>query len=290
VGDAVIEQLVNTTGNARELLGLSGQRPVDLSSIDWASQFVVVRGVRFDDVTIAKTKFAANFVECNFDECSFEQIVSDGHFSGAGNEWTGCRFKKMKLSDLIAPQSRFTKCEFDEVEIDGFRLCQTVFSDCSFRKVSIRGLVTRKVGDRTLQLPETVAKGATALFRNCRFDLSDFTGCKFNDVCFEGCTVAETQFKSCSFEDVISRDAWLREFESSDPFIAFLDAAISGIRTKLGSDCESVKALEVYKSSYASKQTNSKDYSAVLYSGKVSDRELDVVEKILDKVSTSFPF
>jgi uncharacterized protein YjbI with pentapeptide repeats len=255
----MIEQLINTTGNARELLRLSWQLPVDLSAIDWASQFVVVRGVRFDLATIAKTKFAANFVECNFDECNFEHIVSDGHFSGAGNEWMGCRFKKMKLYDLIAPKSRFTKCEFDEVEIDGFRLCQTVFSDCSFRKVSIRGLVTRKVGDLSLQLPETVAKGATALFRNCRFELSDFIGCKFNDVCFEGCTVSETQFISCSFEDVVSRDSWLREFESNDPFMAFLDAAISGIRTKLGNECESVQALEVYKASYALKQTNSKD-------------------------------
>jgi hypothetical protein len=72
--------------------------------------------------------------------------------------------------------------------------------------------------------------------------------------------------------------------------MAFLDAAITGIRTKLGSESESVKALESYKASYESKQTNSKDYSAVLYGGKVSDRELDVVEKILDKVSTSFPF
>jgi hypothetical protein len=72
--------------------------------------------------------------------------------------------------------------------------------------------------------------------------------------------------------------------------MAFLDAAISGIRTKLGSECESVRALETYKASYAAKQTSSKDYSAVLYGGKVPDRELDVVEKILDKVSTSFPF
>lgn len=290
MGDTLIEQLVNTTGNARELLGLSGQLPVDLSSIDWAGHFVVVRGVRFDNATIAKTRFAANFVECNFEKCSFEQIVSDGHFSGAGNDWMGCRFQKVKLSDLIAPQSRFTNCEFDEVDIDGFRLCQTVFSNCTFRRVSIRGLVTRKIGDRTLQLPETVAKGVSALFRNCRFELSNFNGCKFNDVCFEGCTVVETQFKSCSFEGVVSRDTWLRECESSDPFIAFLDAAISGIRTKLGNECESVKALGIYRASYVSKETNSKDYSAVLYSGKVSDRELDVVEKILDKVSTSFPF
>lgn len=144
--------------------------------------------------------------------------------------------------------------------------------------------------ERTFKLAETVANGATALFRNCRFELSEFIGCKFNDVCSEGCAVAETQFKSCSFEDVLGRDTWLREFESSDPFVAFLYEAISGIRTKLGNDCESVKALEDYKACYVSKQTNSKDYSAVLDSGKVSNRELDVVEKILDRVSNSFPF
>ena len=286
----MIEQLVDTTGNARELLGLSGQLPVDLSSLDWAYQFVVVRGIRFDLTTIRKTKFAVNFVECNFEKCDFEEIVSDGHFSGAGNEWINCRFKKMKLSDQIAPQSRFLNCEFDEVKIDGFRVCQTVFGECSFRNVSVRGLVTRKVGNRKLQLPETVANGATALFRNCRLEHSAFTGCKFNDVCFDGCTVDESQFQGCSFDEVISSDSWLRDLQSSDPFIEFLDAAISRIRKKLGNECESVKALEIYKASYASKQTNSKDYSAVLYSGKVSDSELDVVDKILDQVASSFPF
>lgn len=286
----MIEQLVNTTGNMRELLGITGHLPVDLSSFDWANQFVVVRGIHFDLATISKTKVAVNFVECNFEKCNFEEIVSDGHFSGASNEWINCRFKKLTLSDLIAPQSRFIKCEFDEVKIDGFRVCQTVFGDCSFRNVSIRGLVTKRVGNRKLQLPETVARGATALFRNCRLEHSDFTGCKFNDVCFDGSTVDESRFQSCSFDGVISSDVWLQDIESSDPFIAFLDAAISGLRKKLGNECESVKALEIYKVAYVSKQTNSKDYSAVLYSGKISDRELDVVDKILDQVASCFPF
>jgi uncharacterized protein YjbI with pentapeptide repeats len=290
MGDAMIERLVNTSGNLRDILELSAVGPVDLSSMDWGEQFVVIRGIQLDSVTIADSRVAANFVECKFDGCVFEEVVSDGHFSGAGNEWNSCRFKNCKLSDLIAPQSRFTSCEFDEVEIDGFRLCQTVFNDCSFQSVSIRGLTTRKIGDRSLQLPETVAKGASALFRNCEFNHSDFTGCKFNDVCFEDCKVAETEFKSCSFEDVISRDEWLRNVQSSDPFITFLDAAISGIRAKLGSDCESVRALEKYKTTYVSTQSKSKDYSEVLYDGNVPDKELDVVEKILDKVSTSFPF
>lgn len=286
----MIEQLVNTTGIARELLGIPGRLPIDLSSDDWGRLFVVIRGIRFDLATIKKTKFAVNFVECNFEECNFDEIVTDGHFSGAGNEWINCRYKKMKLSDLIAPQSRFLHCTFDEVKIDGFLVCQTVFRDCTFRNVSIRGLATRRVGNRKLQLPETIAKGATALFQNCRFEQSDFTACKFNDVCFDGCTVVESRFQNCSFDEVISSDSWLQDFRSSDPFTAFLDAAISEIRKKLGNECESVKALEIYRASYASKQTNSRDYSAVLYGGKIPDSELDVVDKILDRVERSFPF
>lgn len=104
----MIERLVNTPDNVRRLLGFSEGVPVDLSSMDWGERFVVVRGIHLDNATIAKIKLVANFVGCKFENCEFEMIVSNGRFSGAGNEWYGCRFKKCKLSDLIAPQSRLS--------------------------------------------------------------------------------------------------------------------------------------------------------------------------------------
>lgn len=286
----MIERLLNNSGNFREILDLPSSNSIDLSSTCWNEHFVVVRGIQFDHMTISKTGFATNFVECRFDDCTFEEIVSDGHFSGAGNEWSDCRFKKCKFTDLIAPQSRFRNCVFDEIEIAGLRLCQTAFIDCAFLAVSVRGLATRKTGDRSRQLIETTSKGATALFQNCNFENSNFTACKFNEVCFEKCEVTETQFNNCSFDDVISRDQWLNQIQNGDPFIAFLAAAISEIRGELGDKCKSIQALRQFQESYEAKQTTCKDYSAVLYDGSVSDQELDVVEKILHKISHSFPF
>jgi uncharacterized protein YjbI with pentapeptide repeats len=288
VGALMIEKLLNSEGCFRMLLGLPTGVVVDLSAMGWEQHYAVIKGILLDNAKISSTNIVTNFVECSIKSCDFSAITTDGHFSGAGNQWTDCRFINCKFSDMIAPQSRFERCYFENNKIIGLRLCHTVFNDCIFRNVTIQAMSTRNVGSKSLQLPETVAKGATGLFRKCRFEKSCFLGCKFNDVCFEDCTVENVQFPSCNFQDVISQDHWVREIKSNDTFLAFIDALIAGITRKIGGNSDSVLALEKYKNDYINQKTISKDYSAVLYSGSVQDHELDVIESIIETISSEY--
>lgn len=286
----MIRELETSSGNFRDILGLPRNGPVELSSSEWANCPAVIQNVEFDNATIRNSKCLVDFVDCNFKCCTFENFATDGHFSGGRNTWEDCQFKKCQISDLIAPQSRFKRCTFDEVHIDGFRMCETSFIACSFQLGVIRGLFTRRIGDRSRQLPETVAKGATALFQDCNFSQTRFSGCKFSYVCFSECQIEDTSFEHCSFEDVISRDDWVRQLQPGDPFLAFLEAAISAISKKLGSGCDSVRVLEEYMQAYQLKRKTSKEYSEVLFDGRISDRELDLIDDVLDRVEASFPF
>ncbi|MCE9555174.1 MAG: hypothetical protein K8T91_17635 [Planctomycetes bacterium] len=286
----MIDRLLNTSGKVRQLLGMPEDSGIlDLSDFDWKGQFEVVRGVKFDRTRLASVTISTNFVECTFENCEFSKIRSHGHFSAAGNTWQRCRFNKLTLIDLIAPQSRFIDCEFRDVSIRGFHPCQTLFDQCHFANFSVGGLRCQIVGNKSMQLPEIVRTGASTLFRTCRFDSGAFTGCYFADICFENCAVADTRFIDCDFRGTVGSDMWWRQIPSGDPFHAFLRVVLQGIEKRLGRSSRAFVAFSAYAADYQQQKTQSRDFSACLYDGSVPNNELDAIESIIDDAVEAFP-
>jgi hypothetical protein len=153
----------------------------------------------------------------------------------------------------------------------------------------IGGISARRAGDKSLQLPEIVRAGATALFCRCHFDRGSFAGCAFADVGFEKCEVRHTQFINCDFRNVVGPDRWWTQVESGDPFNSFLDTVLNGIEERLGRDSSAFLSLSGFAKEYRLGRTQDKDYSACLYTGDVPEEELDAIQEILDQAESAFP-
>jgi uncharacterized protein YjbI with pentapeptide repeats len=286
----MIDKLTNRRGNIRDILGIDGESLLDISRADWANRYEVIRGLELNRVRLADTKVAVNFVECSFDQCEFSHLESESNFFGGGNTWRRCVFDNVELIDMISPQSRFIDCEFRAARIRGFRLCQTLFDTCQFANCVIDGIASRSMGDPSMQLPEVAKTGATALFRACGFSGTAFEGCRFDKIAFNDCQIADTEFVNCDFSEAIGKDAWLKLVPKGDPFLAFLDALLAGIQKQLGNNSAAMRELSSYAESYRSGKTTSKDYGACLYSGRVSNQELDAIQDTLDRTEAAFPF
>lgn len=285
----MLEKLLNQTGPVRKLLGISENgKALDLSAFDWEDSFEVVRGVIFNNVEIKGVEISSNFVECKFVDCSFDTIDSNGHFSAAGNSWYDCKFNKVKITDMIAPQSRFVGCKFKNSEFLGMALCQTLFDSCDFSNCSISGIKSHRVGNKSLMIPELTDIQAYALFRNCRFDDSLFKGCQFSDIRFEQCETNNLEFVGCDFKNTLGPDKWWHSIKSSDPFDEFLKTIIEQIEIKLGDQSRALYRLSEFAKQYRESEFKNKDYSACLYEGDVSDEELDAIDEILENAEIAF--
>lgn len=285
----MIERLVRTTGNVRDLLGLPADGPIDLTSKEWG-ELEIVGNVIFDNITISNSRrrFLTKFVECIFCNCRFNGIISYTHLSGSGNTWQNCIFEKCQLQRLGAPRSRFTGCVFEGLQLDAFNACETVFDNCIFRGTIVRGLKARRIGRGAEVHPETIAAKAAAMFKNCQFIDSKFVSCQFEYVCFENCSVSNTNFDHCSFSGVIGSDPWLAEVQSGDPYVPFLRELSIELQKKLPADSKSIKLFEEYLNAFLSHKTSEKNFVPLILNGDVPEKEQEKFFNVMDKVSDCF--
>jgi len=130
--------------------------------------------------------------------------------------------------------------------------------------------------------------GSSLQFVNCEFDCIEFRHCAFSNSAFKNSSFVDAIASECEFANIDSDRQWWPDSAQGDVFVSFLDEVIAEINLKLGPDSSVAKALSDFKTEYVRGDRKSKDYSACLYDGNVSNRELRVVENILDRLGPRF--
>jgi uncharacterized protein YjbI with pentapeptide repeats len=282
----IIEELVSHPSNAPTLLvkyrGPDGY--ADISDDEWGRSLAVIKGVEFDRIQLMGREIGPNFVECNFKEARFVQVATDAHFWGAGNRWHRCLFSQANLKQVISPRNKFTDCIFENVTVANYQACETIFTACKFAACEIQSLRTVR------NLQRNGALEPALQFVGCIFDQTRFVNCSFKDVVFRNCTFRVPVVENCDFAGIDADVSWWPRASEVDLFVVFLDQVIEKLHRRLGNKSKAAAVLQDYRSAYVEGRTASKDYSADLYAGGVSDKELDVVEEVLDKLGPRFGF
>lgn len=286
----MLDILASEQDEAREWLsshrGADGY--ADISDGAWDSSLAVINGIRFDRARLEGRAIYPNFVNSTFTDCVFRRLVTDAHFWGAGNRWTGCVFAESSLRSIISPQNVFNSCTFEEVSFDGYLAHETLFESCRFVRCKVVSLRAKTHRRPHWAISEMATLGSSLQFINCKFPYTKFRHCCFGDVAFRNCDFENSVASECDFTGVNSDGRWWRESAQADVFVSFLDQAIGEIIARVGPDASAARKLSEYRQGYAEGNINSKDYTACLYNGSVPNKELDVVEQILDQLGPRF--
>jgi hypothetical protein len=133
------------------------------------------------------------------------------------------------------------------------------------------------------------SNGSSLQFVACKFTHTDFLHCSFADCAFVKSEFDNTAAKASDFTNIRSDLKWWSDSEQCEVFVTFLNEAVGQFAAELGDNSTAVAALSKYRTDYVSGVITSKDYSVCLYNGEVPDKELDVVDRILDRLESQFP-
>lgn len=286
----IIDILSSGLENARQWLAENKANDgyVDISHSDWESSLAVINGVELDKVRLACRAVYPNFVNSKITDSEFSNLTTDGHFWGGGNEWQGCLFSSCLLRSVISPQNLFVDCIFKDVDFDGYVACETLFASCRFLNCKFESLRTKPKRSTRWAISQMAALGSSLQFVGCQFDQPTFSHCIFTDTAFKNSNIVDPVAKECDFTNINSDRKWWPDSAQSDVFVSYLNRVIAEILAQLGPNSSAAKALSTYKVAYVRGDNKSKDYSACLYEGNVSDRELEVVEDIFDRLGPRF--
>jgi uncharacterized protein YjbI with pentapeptide repeats len=288
----VIQKLRGQRGDVRKILGAQGDpnEYINISDDQWGGELAILQDLTFHRVELSQQEITVNFVRCLFRESRFQRLHSSSHFWGAENRWERCELSGVNLTDVISPANVFEECRFEDVSLVDYRPAQTLFRGCHFGRLRLEGF--RVVQNAAVKGDSDLERhGVQTAFVQCEFDQPFFSKCFFAGVAFESCNVTGATVDSCDFRGAISDQPWWRANEDGgDPFVAFLQEVVGIAGERLGRRSASFIALDRYLRDYESGRTKSRDYSAVLYGGSVPDRELDLLEDVLDDVEKRYPF
>jgi len=286
----IIDRLLSKTGDAHMLLGMTKSHELlDISHDAWENRLAVLQGLQFRQVRLAGKEVKVNFVSCSFEASEFQNVQSTGHFWAGQNRWQNCRFESVQLAEAISPMNSFRSCRFIEMFITNYKPYQTLFVGCQFDGGVISGLRAQLAFNQTLRNPDLKNSEATVVFRNCAFSGTAFEESFFAGIEFDACLFTNVQAQGCDFSGVISDQKWWPD-QVSDPFTIFLTRLLDLIRVRCGSKSSAFAVFENYVREYKTGSTQSKDFSACLYTEKVPNSELDRIESELPKLMARFPF
>lgn len=282
-----LEKLLGQSGKVHELLGLSRSSDgyFDLSKANWNSR-IVLTGLSFERVSLASKVIDANIVNSKFQNCRFENIESDGHFWGAGNEWSGCVLKQVSMQQAICPQNRFKSCRFESLHLVGSSAYETTFSDCVFEDLQLEGFQAER--SRQNSKPFAEISDASLTFVGCQFLRPTFRGCRFANIEFSKCAVTEPRIVGCDVAAAKADVAWWQPDDSSDPFSVVLDEILAMLEGALGVQSKAYLEFARYRDAYLSGSNRSQDFSACLYSKAVPDCEIESVEESIRDISDRY--
>ncbi len=284
-----IDRLIATRGDARAILDLPTNGPIEwVDSIELA-RLEVLRGIAFEEFSVSNAEIGLNFVECDFKNCNFTKVKTSGHLWGAQDIWRSCHFDRCELRGMIAPMNSFFGCRFEAVSIQRFMPHQTLFEGCEFRRVNIEGLKAIMISNRQIANPNLAGCPSQIVFRKCHFESSAFLQCYFGGAAFSDCTFEDVEAKACSFEGIVSDVIWW-DAQKADPFTVFLTKALELIGTKCGRESPAYREFENYTIDYATGRTASRDFSACLYNNRVPYSDTQRLIKDLRNIVSTFPF
>lgn len=280
-----IRTLSGRSGNARSMLGIDADDGViDISDDDWASSLEVMDGLTLRGFRLVQKAVAVNFVHCFLEECEFSNVTSDSHFWGAELNWKKCQFSRCVFRNMISPLNRFDGCIFRDCLIEGYRPYQTIFSGCRFESSCIKRMSAVRQGRGKLdELGESALAFIGCEFQGCRFESSRFSGVEFRKCSFE-----KLEAVGCEFDGIISDSVWWRDVKPGDTFVSFLDEVLSLLENWFGKHSMAYTVTMQYRNDYASKKTQSRDFSACWYDGRVPRDELDVIERRFSQIQDRY--
>ncbi len=282
----IIKKLVRRSGVARAILSLEEDADgyIDISADDWKRSDLNIEHIKFHRMKLRKVSVGIKFNLCEFEKCSFEKVNADYTFFGGGNVWKSCKFKSVRLFDIVSPVNVFRGCEFSDVTLICYRPYQTLFENCKFDRIRIEGMRCRPVLNSGSRLKQLDASGGMLLFDKCVFNMPVFEKCYFDKVEFRQCQVIVPKVSFCSFKGIVMDKQWHSEEMEQDPFVKFVSEIVAFCEKRFGTQSASYKAISEYLLDYTSGRTESKDYSACLYEGAIPEKEMDVLEDELDKI------
>jgi len=269
---SLLDALALHTGDVRARLsareGADGF--VDLSGEAWRDSHLILRGLNFEKVRIARVHISPNFVGCQFAGCEFIHTESSERFWGADDQWTDCKFDQVRLHGMIAPSNVFRRCIFVRPLLSFFRPHNTSFVECRFEEATFKGLQ---------------AQGDTAFVR-CSFTRPTFENCAFAHSRFESCTMEDPTVVNCSFDGTTSVPTpwWAPQQSTADRFPALVAAVLDLVRRKLGQNHLLVARIEVNLSSYEAGQSQKEDFEKVIFSPEVPAADMRRLDKPLFKL------
>jgi uncharacterized protein YjbI with pentapeptide repeats len=134
------------------------------------------------------------------------------------------------------------------------------------------------------------AIGCSLQFAKCQFDHAEFRYCVFANSAFSENIINEPVVTECDFTNTKADAQWWPATAQTDVFVSYLNLLIAEILGTLGPKSVAAGALSIYRNGYTSGENASKDYSACLYNGDVSNQELDVVEDIINRIGPQFDY
>jgi len=284
-----VDRLIRARGDVRKILSFPATGKVEWSDPGELGKFEVLQGISFKEFDIANAEVGLDFVECEFDRCQFRGIRTNGRLWGRGNRWKSCSFEQCDFQAMGAPVNSFFDCRFETFSIQNFRPHQTFFESCAFAHTTIEGLKALLVSNRNIKNFDFNKTPGQIVFRNCHFRSSLFRQCYFEGVVFDRCTFTSVDAHACSFEGISSDVKWWGE-QKTDPFTVFLGKALELVKNKCGQKSAAYREFESYVIDYGCGRTNSRDFSACLYSNRVPYDETELVMDELLHLVDKFPF
>jgi|GEM_PF-4595089 len=280
-----MRRLFNSSGNARELLGI-GADVHDFGPTDLKTRGLIQR-VHFDRFRFRGKILATDFAECVFQNCSFEYFSSQQHFWNTGNTWEKCVFSNLVLKEMLSPACAFRECKFSNVFLLGYRPHGTRFEECVLENCTLSGFEPKWAGGK--HAVRIGSKGVSVFFDRCIMDSPTFEACYFRYTAWSQCRIENPIVYECSFEEATADSPWWMNVPKGDPLCVKIRKMKAMIREKCGSGSVAEAVFEAFYQDYRCGKATKSDYGKYYNLKNIPLAEMDLICDAAVEIGTLYP-